>query len=131
RGTLDSRFFPTAYWETVLWTREQLTLGQMAFLRSLPTNSVIEGGIQIMHGMRKRSYRYVTGSAKLRYLAAGMKVSGLRYTLYGHTHHEACHRLTGWPIPMHIEKMEPDNSPDLTAHGWYLINPGTVGQPRT
>jgi predicted phosphodiesterase len=131
RGTLDQDRFPPVYWKIILRTREQLTPGQMAFLRGLPTMSVIDDGILIMHGTLDRSYRYLVGPAKLRAMAVRMRMRGIRYAFYGHTHREACHRLTGRLLPLKIERLEPSGTADLGGGGHYLINPGTVGDPRT
>jgi predicted phosphodiesterase len=131
RGTLGPGLFPAGFWKTVLWTRDRLTSRQMGFLRGLPRVSVVDGRFLLMHGMMHQSHRYLVGDGRFRSVAARMMVKGIRFGLYGHTHLETCLRLTGRTMPWRIERLRPDDTADVSAPGWYLINPGTVGHPRT
>jgi predicted phosphodiesterase len=111
------------------WTGRSLTPENLAYLRNLPKGPVAFDSFQILHGSPLDEDDY---------LVSAFSVSQIRgyldkqVSMFGHTHLQGgfqCHRngvrRLGKPRAnedREVLELEPDS--------WYLINPGSVGQPR-
>ncbi len=108
------------------WTMLQLGLEQRAFLESLPEKLVLDE-VTLVHGsLRAPVWEYVFTSEQAR---ANFDLLRTRLCFFGHTH---------VPFVLSEEaarKGEPPSRPgdgeviDVQV-GRYLVNPGSVGQPR-
>jgi diadenosine tetraphosphatase ApaH/serine/threonine PP2A family protein phosphatase len=117
-----------------LWTRSQLTPENLEWLNSLPHGPIeIEdlAGVQFAHGSPQNEDDYVvTLDDALQPMAAGARV-----TFIGHTHLQGCF----WTDGVHADSYRPpyktvgqSETADfaLEKDARYLVNPGSVGQPR-
>ncbi|MBY6264548.1 metallophosphoesterase [Azospirillum sp. 412522] len=130
----------------VAWTKARLDDESRAFLSALPLTAVVEtGGIEAsggggtlvaVHGalhpeVGKDLVRLDDdGKRALSLQALAAHPSGARICAFGHTHRAG---LWEWrdgavhPLPLDIGA---GNGAELRADGLYLLNPGTVGEPR-
>ena len=134
-GLVDIRDFNPVAALASSWTRDQLTKENLEWLRVLPQGPVqIEelADIQFVHGSPIHEDEYVVNVGD----AVGpLRVSPFRITFFGHTHLQGSFTLNGDRIDSihpayrtvgQIEKSEFALKKDIR----YLINPGSVGQPR-
>jgi predicted phosphodiesterase len=127
-GTED--FSPTAA-RAAAWTRERLTADELAFLRGLPLKTNIDNQVLAVHGALHAeadcaSVRLDNDWRRLLSFKALMAhPSGARICAFGHTHHPGVFEFhDGWTR----RRTEPEIK--LRDDAYYLVNPGTVGQPR-
>lgn len=128
-GTMVEKQFPWECWEAIQWTRRQLNERQLTFLRSLAPQKIVEKKFWIMHGIFADQYHYMVGNRKHRYAFLRLRAAGLRLAFYGHIHQQTCFETRG--IFGTIRSCASDSPVLLDPHASYLINPGTIGQPRT
>jgi predicted phosphodiesterase len=116
----------------VVWTRRRLDADALAYLSGLPTDLTIPDTLVAVHGALhpetgRETVRLDTDERRRLSLdALAEHPSGVRICAFGHTHRlgvyelrdDSLRRLAGGRI-----SLRPD--------GRYLINPGSVGQPRT
>jgi predicted phosphodiesterase len=110
----------------VLWTRAELTDENSLFLRKLPREQRV-GDIFLFHGSIHDTNRYIlymNDAADNFTLLAGMGIF-LRVGFFGHTHVRAV-------LYYYQRAVSVDLASDLklAEEKRYLINPGSVGQPR-
>lgn len=128
-GRMVEKQFPRECWEAILWTRKNLTPRQLRFLEALPTQSIVEQKFWMMHGIFGDPYHYMVGRWKHRYAFLRMGLNGIRLGFYGHIHQQTCFRNAA--MLSTIESIEPSGTISFVDQASYLINPGTIGQPRT
>lgn len=127
-GLTDLDWFNPAAREAAEWTAQKLTADQLHYLRHLPAGPLEVAGFQILHGSPADEDDYlVTASADqlLPYLSATV-------AFFGHTHYQggfvfyrnSVARLEAVPPQLRQLRI------GLRADHVYLINPGSVGQPR-
>jgi diadenosine tetraphosphatase ApaH/serine/threonine PP2A family protein phosphatase len=118
-----------------LWTRENLTPENLEWLRSLPEGPIqIEGlpGVQFVHGSPIDEDEYVVS---LRDAIEPMLVSSATVTFFGHTHLQGAFSTNNVasdvfrPEYQTVGQAETVEFP-LKEGVRYLVNPGSVGQPR-
>jgi len=114
----------------VLWTREQLRPQNRGYLQNLPKGPKSIDGFTVVHGSIYDEDEYVYSPE----LAADpLKTSPTPVTFFGHTHLQGGFTLRGEDVrTLHTApglgresvqvKIEPGTN--------YLLNPGSVGQPR-
>jgi predicted phosphodiesterase len=121
-------FNPTAQ-RAATWTRDALTEDSREYLRGLPPGPLpIDALVLVCHGSPGDEDGYIFGEADV---VEALTSSTRPVCLFGHTH-----------LPM-AATLSPDRNLDLVFHGpaprqsipvresWrYLVNPGSVGQPR-
>jgi predicted phosphodiesterase len=134
-GGMDIDDFNREARKAVLWTREQLSPQNLAWLRSLPNSPVIDGDFTLTHGSpRDPIWEYILYPSTAR---ANFDHFSTAHCLVGHTHVPAvyfCYRgetnvRALMPNPGNaIDLQKPDGgaAPELRT----IINPGSVGQPR-
>lgn len=118
-------FNPLAH-RALLWTVEQLTPDNKAYLAGLPSSLVIDGVFLVMHGSVDDTDRYIDGVED----AAGdfllmRERAGVNTGFFGHTHVPITYIEIGAEVMTQLDDMI-----HLDAGCAYLINPGSVGQPR-
>lgn len=118
-----------------LWNRQQLSRGNLERLRELPKGPAsIEGlpGVQCVHGAVDDEDRYIVTPDEA---AQQLLQSHISVTLFGHTHIQGAFLWRNGfvedvqPAYKSVGKLETWELP-LEAGTQYLINPGSVGQPR-
>ena len=130
-GLLDAgEFNPLARWATE-WTRRELTLENFEFLRSLPMGPLSVDGFQMVHGSPLDEDEYILGPIEA---LTNLRAMTAPWVLFGHTHHQGGFALSpkGHFQAIRCARMA-DGEPKIVKllDGYaYLVNPGSVGQPR-
>lgn len=112
------------------WTRSQLLPKNLRYLQSLPNGPLQAGGVALVHGAVEDEDEYVFGGDQA---LAGLLDSPCSLTFFGHTHIQGGFVYDGaqveraaaappWGSNLAIISLEPKAR--------YLLNPGSVGQPR-
>jgi putative phosphoesterase len=127
--TLAKDFNIIAY-QAVIWSTDQLTGEHKAFLHQLPLTRIIEDRFLACHGNPLSPDAYIShhfqGKRVLNMLR--QELNPARVCFFGHTHRRAIWyrdvrgKVAHLPISEQRIHLDPDNL--------YLINPGSVGQPR-
>jgi predicted phosphodiesterase len=125
-GVEEGHGFNQAAREAALWTRDRLSPANRRFLRDLPLGPVRHKGMLICHGSPFDEDEYLFSET---HAARIFMESDARLVLFGHTHLPAVfwvddeNRVWG-------EAVENGATIRLEPTWRYLINPGSVGQPR-
>ena len=105
------------------WTRSQLSPDNLKWISELPSGPLETDGVVLVHGAFQDEDEYVFTPAQA---LEGLPDSTTAVTFFGHTHRQGGFRLarrtTGILPPEFTLELEPDY--------FYLVNPGSVGQPR-
>jgi predicted phosphodiesterase len=131
-GRITTRKFSSAAARAVAWTREQLSDDDLDFLESLPLKANIGNRVIAVHGALHpetgcESVRLDNDKRRqLSFEALMIHPSGARICAYGHTHHAGVYEMRLNRVAMHA-----DAHVSLRDDAYYLINPGTVGEPRS
>jgi len=128
-GLEDLEWFNPVARLSALWTQQAMKPGNLDYLRDLPRGPERVGGFEILHGSPVDEDEYVVSERDAAQLAPYLDSS---LSFFGHTHLQGgflCHpngvkRLARVRANAEAETFELE--PDLN----YLINPGSVGQPR-
>ncbi len=125
-GELDvSDFNPDAS-RACLWTRRQLTAGNLAYVKNLPER-ITQGDFTLVHGSpRHPIWEYVTDASVA---AENLSYFDTACCLFGHTHKPAAY-LTPGSADLVEEFGLPLRDAVPLPECRLLINPGGVGQPR-
>jgi diadenosine tetraphosphatase ApaH/serine/threonine PP2A family protein phosphatase len=115
--------------EAALWTYQSLTPENAAYVSGLPKGPLAAGGFRLVHGSPFDEDEYVLSPDE-----AGQAFGYLesRVTFFGHTHVQGGFiwnhsRVEIIPrTPLHSDRQAMEIDPACA----YLINPGSVGQPR-
>lgn len=134
-GLIDIKDFNPVAALASSWTHDQLTQENLEWLRSLPHGPVqIEElpGAQFVHGSPIHEDEYVVNVGDA---VAPLMVSPIALTFFGHTHLQGSFASNGdhidavHPAYRTVGQIEKSEFP-LKKGLRYLINPGSVGQPR-
>jgi diadenosine tetraphosphatase ApaH/serine/threonine PP2A family protein phosphatase len=105
------------------WTRRELLAEHRTYLEALPRGPLPYHGVDLVHGSPADEDEYLISVSDAAPLLAAL---GAPLTFFGHTHKQGgfrlARRMTGPLYPDRTLELEPDYS--------YLVNPGSVGQPR-
>jgi predicted phosphodiesterase len=125
-GLDDGSMFNSAAREAALWTRDKLSPSNLRFLRELPLGPLHEEDMTICHGSPHDEDEYVFTEA---HAGRIFQESDSRMILFGHTHVPAVY-WTRDREPVRGAFVDGDATVRLDRRYRYLINPGSVGQPR-
>ena len=131
-GRITTRKFSSAAARAVAWTRQELSADDLDFLGSLPLKANIGNRVIAVHGALHpeigcESVRLDNDKSRMQSFDALMThPSGARICAFGHTHHAAVYELRG-----NVVAMRTDEHVQLRDTSYYLINPGTIGEPRS
>jgi len=115
--------------QAALWTQHALTKENADYIRNLPKGPLLVDTFQVVHGAPYDEDEYVLGSAEA---AEAFGYLERRVIFFGHTHVQGGFiwnrsRVEMIPRPaLDVEAMEMAIDPECA----YMINPGSVGQPR-
>jgi len=129
-GLLSLEWFNPVAKEAVLWTRRVLPPDTLGRLARLPEGPAQPGrGILLCHGTPMDEDRYMVERGAIAETFRWMRGSpGSRICFHGHTHLPfACSLRKGGGGP---EALPTEGEIGLEPDRMYLINPGSVGQPR-
>ena len=125
-GRLDLHDFNESARQSTAWTIDQLTEQWKAWLDALP-NRYIEGETTLVHGSpRHPVWEYLLRPAQA---VANFEHFDTDICFVGHTHAPVIFQET---LVRHGEPgyPPPPNEPIALTTGRYIVNPGSVGQPR-
>jgi len=129
-GIMDTEDFNPVAKAAVDWTRKQLSPQLLQWLAALPQGPLETNGIVLVHGAFQDEDEYVFTPAQA---LEGLLDSTSPVTFFGHTHHQGgfayfdsnLEVLQIRPRPTELFaplRIEPERR--------YMLNPGSVGQPR-
>jgi len=112
------------------WTRAQLKPEHLAWLAALPQGPLATDGIVLVHGALQDEDEYVFTPAQA---LDGLLDSSAAVTFFGHTHHQG--GFSYQDSQLEVLQIRPRPSEQFAAlqidpSRRYLLNPGSVGQPR-
>lgn len=134
-GLDDAKSFNPIAAAAIQWTRDCLTPQNMEWLKTLPTGPVIVNGLpgmQLVHGSPRDEDEYLMYGPDA---FSVFEATQSPVTFFGHTHMQgvfiggtnAAHfRLAAYQPTRKLEKFDFE----LESSKKYLINPGSIGQPR-
>ena len=131
-GRITTRKFSSPAARAVARTRQQLSADDLDFLAGLPLKANIGNRVIAVHGALHpetgcESVRLDTDKRRRASFEALMiHPSGARICAYGHTHRAGVYEMRPDRVALHAA---PHVS--LRDDAYYLINPGTVGEPRS
>jgi len=128
-GLEDLEWFNPVARQSALWTQARMKPDNLQYLRNLVKGPEPVNGFQILHGSPVDEDEYVVTAREVSQIAGYLDAT---LSFFGHTHLQGgflCHRngvkpLHGVAADSIAEVIELENDMD------YLINPGSVGQPR-
>jgi predicted phosphodiesterase len=128
-GLDDLEWFNPVARAAAIWTQRELTPENADYIRNLPKGPVPLDGFQVVHGSPLDEDEYMLGAADASQVFCYLETP---LTFFGHTHVQGGFiwnhaRIETIPkTPARDERFTLELDPDCT----YLINPGSVGQPR-
>jgi diadenosine tetraphosphatase ApaH/serine/threonine PP2A family protein phosphatase len=118
-----------------LWTRQTLEAGHLEFLRELPRGPLAPmENVQLVHGSPRDEDEYLLMASDA-YIQ--MAQTTVPLVFFGHTHVQRCFLLeTGSSVGKSLvpayksAKGKQSINLELKANTKYMVNPGSIGQPR-
>src|ERR1700674_1900316 len=129
-GLMDTTDFNPVAKAAVDWTRAQLNADDLAWLSALPHGPLATDGIVLVHGAFQDEDEYVFTPAQA---LDGLLDSAAEVTFFGHTHHQGGFSYQDSNLevlPIHPRSTESFAALRIEVPRRYLLNPGSVGQPR-
>jgi diadenosine tetraphosphatase ApaH/serine/threonine PP2A family protein phosphatase len=128
-GQEDLEWFNPVARAAALWTLDKLSNENAEYVRNLPKGPAFVDGFELLHGSPYDEDDYVVAPDDA---AEAFAYLESRVAFFGHTHlqggfiwnHERVETIS--PTALDIDRQLMDIEPDEG----YLINPGSVGQPR-
>jgi len=128
-GLEDPLDFNPIAGKAVIWTRRALTPEHREFLARQPEQRRIDRTAILVHGSLKHRDQYLMSRTdmleNLQRLRSGG--SGIRIVFFGHTHHQMA---VSCGMDLNDAAVTAGPRIELREDALYLINPGSVGQPR-
>jgi predicted phosphodiesterase len=114
----------------VLWTRDRLSPENFDYIEKLPKGPVAEGGFNMIHGAFHDEDEYVFAPEQA---LDGLLSTPTPATFFGHTHIQGGFTLRGEELGvLHCKPTagKPTSTLAIEPGITYLLNPGSIGQPR-
>ena len=129
-GLMDTSDFNPVAKAAVDWTRSRLTSEELSWLSALPQGPMTTDGIVLVHGAFQDEDEYVFTPAQA---LDGLLDSSSPVTFFGHTHHQG--GFSYQDSNLEVLQIRPRASEAfcalrVEAPRRYLLNPGSIGQPR-
>jgi predicted phosphodiesterase len=129
-GLTDLEAFNPVAQVAAKWTREQMRPDTLAYISQLPRGPASADSLTLIHGAYhdEDEYVFVPGQAM-----GGLLDSPTDVTFFGHTHHQGGFSFRAGHIG--VIQLRPEPGPQFAALRLepgtrYLLNPGSIGQPR-
>jgi len=129
-GLCEPTRFGSVARRAVLWTRAHLSPESRTFLAGLPLHTVVDGRFLLFHGALTPAPDpdlHMSSDAKISRSIQALRDGPwqVRVAFFGHTHRRAVHEAHrgAW-------RSREASMIELYSGAHYLINPGSVGQPR-
>lgn len=129
-GQMPTEDFNPVAKTAVDWTRAELKPEHMEWLSALPKGPLETDGIVLVHGALQDEDEYVFTPQQA---LDGLLDSNARVTFFGHTHHQG--GFSYEDEDLEVLQIRPRTSEPFAAlriepGRRYLLNPGSIGQPR-
>jgi len=126
-GVEDGEMFNRVALQAAIWTREHLTPSNLHWLRSLPEGPVVvDGAFAIAHGTPIDEDAYIFGEIEALNV---FRQTAFPLCFFGHSHFPVIFGLS--PDAIQTVLTEPPSFRFRLEPGMrYLVNPGSIGQPR-
>ncbi len=130
-GVITTEGFSTDAALAVEWTRKRLTAEDLDFLAKLPLQTSVENhlvavhGALLPHGGCELTRLNTIKRRSTSFEALASHTSGAHVCAFGHTH-----RVGIYEFRNGVERELSGDQVTLRDDAYYLVNPGTVGQPR-
>jgi predicted phosphodiesterase len=114
------------------WTRSQLSADNLKWVSELPSGPLETDGIVLVHGAFQDEDEYVFTPAQA---LEGLLDSTANVTFFGHTHHQGGFSYENQRSQLEMLNIHPRPSESfaplrIEPKRRYLLNPGSIGQPR-
>jgi predicted phosphodiesterase len=134
-GLMDLKDFNPVAALAAEWTHDQLPQDNLAWLRALPHGPVnLEGhpGVQLVHGSPVDEDDYVV---TVRDAVEPLLMTSARITFFGHTHLQGLFETNNIQLEAFRPTYKTVGQSEISEYPLqkelrYLVNPGSVGQPR-
>jgi predicted phosphodiesterase len=129
-GLANAEDFNPVARRAALWTREQLRAENLTYLQQLPSGPLEVDGISLIHGALRDEDEYVFAPAQA---LQGLLESPSAISFFGHTHFQG--GFSFLDNKLEVIQLRPGLGVTFAAlqilkQTRYLLNPGSVGQPR-
>jgi predicted phosphodiesterase len=128
-GLLDLEWFNENAQAAALWTMHQLDARDLRYLIDLPEGPLANEFFEIVHGSPNDEDEYITNR-----LEAAVCFPSLNFalTFFGHTHVQGgfFQRRGNTGVLKAVGPKEQEAVLELEPDTQYMVNPGSVGQPR-
>jgi predicted phosphodiesterase len=126
-GLEDLEWFNPVARLSALWTMEHMDLSNIEWLRGLPQGPVEEAGLILVHGSPLDEDEYLVSEMDVAQISAYL---GGRIWVFGHTHLQGGFLCDGNGVQRIRRPIAAFETLRLETGQSWLINPGSVGQPR-
>jgi diadenosine tetraphosphatase ApaH/serine/threonine PP2A family protein phosphatase len=128
-GTEDLEWFNPVAKAASIWTRTRLTPKNLEYLRRLPSGPLTVDGFQLIHGSPLDEDEYLVSSADARNVFEYLETT---VSFFGHTHLQCGYAQANgyFQVMRGLDAFQNEVWHRLDPDGLYLINAGSVGQPR-
>ncbi len=128
-GLDDLEWFNPIAREAALWTMKALAPENAGYARALPQGPLAVNGFQLVHGSAADEDEYVLAPGEAEMAFAYMET---RVEFFGHTHVQGgfVWNHSRVEILPHVAPRKPRLPLEIDPTCAYMINPGSVGQPR-
>ncbi len=129
-GLVDADDFNPVARTAATWTREHLRADNLTYLQQLPQGPLEADGLALIHGALHDEDEYVFAPAQA---LDGLLESPSPVTFFGHTHFQGGFSFRDNQLEVIQLRPEPGSSfaaLRVEPNTRYLLNPGSVGQPR-
>ena len=128
-GLVDLEWFNPVARAAALWTEQALTAENLSYLRALPQGPVRVEGFKILHGSPVDEDEYLISAISAADLAEYFD-TGISF--FGHTHLQGVFVLDGQRVGWVAKPSAPEDRLrcGLQEGPRFVVNPGSVGQPR-
>jgi predicted phosphodiesterase len=108
----------------VMWTRRALNAENLEYLLKMPRGPLSYEGFDLVHGSPVDEDQYMVNAHDVAQLLPHLKTP---LTFFGHTHLQGGFVVSG----AGAAKIDPESTVEIRPdRSFYMVNPGSVGQPR-
>lgn len=126
-GVEDGEMFNRVALQAAMWTRQKLTPSNLRWLQSLPEGpQIVDGTFAVAHGTPIDEDAYIFGEIEALNV---FRQTAFPLCFFGHSHFPVIFALSPDAITT-VLTVAPSFKFKLQEGVRYLINPGSVGQPR-
>lgn len=111
--------------QAVSWTRAEITPENAEFLKALPRTLAVNKKFLAVHGWVNDTDRYIFGQKDALTNFGLMEETKTSLCFFGHTHVPVAYAKNG-----EVETLVAGQTLTLEKGKSYLVNPGSIGQPR-